>query len=158
MVRMWLAALALLIGLGLSHAADPKSSLTIDKRWEQGRKDYAQGKAGEAKSAFEELIRDYPNEADLHLFLGMAKLRLRDPPGAVLAAKRAIALNPQHVDARTFLAWVELEVRGDVDAAIREYKKIIEPHPAALACDYCRKSGCCIRKKSPRFPCAAGSW
>jgi tetratricopeptide (TPR) repeat protein len=59
----------------------------------------------------------------------MAKLRLRDPQGAVLAAKRAIALNPQHVDARTFLAWVELEVRGDVDAAIREYKKIIELHP-----------------------------
>jgi len=129
MVRTWLAVLAVLISLGLSHAADPKSSLTSDKRWEQARKDYAQGKAGEAKSEFEELLQDYPNEADLHLFLGMAKLRLRDPQGAVLSAKRAIALNPQHVDARTFLAWVELEVRGDVDAAIREYKKIIELHP-----------------------------
>ena len=30
---------------------------------------------------------------------------------------------PEHIDARTFLAWIELEVRGDVDAAIKEYRK-----------------------------------
>lgn len=129
MVRMWLAIVAVLIGLGLSDAADTRSPLPNDKRWEQARKDLAQGKAGEAKSAFEELLKEYPNEADLHLFLGMAKLRLRDPQGAVLAAKRAIAINPQHIDARTFLAWIELEVRGDADAAIGEYQKIIELHP-----------------------------
>ena len=126
---MWLAVLAVLIELGLSHAADPQSPLPSDKRWQQARTGLAQGRAGEAKSAFEELLKDYPNEADLHLFLGMAKLRLRDPRGAVVAAKRAIALNPQHIDARTFLAWIELEVRGDVDAAIGEYKKIVELHP-----------------------------
>ena len=129
MVRIWLVTLAVLIGLGLSHAADTKSSLPSDKRWEDARRDLAQGKADQAKSVFEDLLKDYPNEADLHLFLGMAKLRLRDPQGAVLAAKRAIALSPQHIDARTFLAWIELEVRGDVDAAIGEYKKIIELHP-----------------------------
>ena len=129
MVKMRLAVLAVLIGLGLSHAADNKSPLPSDTRWEQARKDLAQGKADNARSAFEELLKDYPNDADLHLFLGMAKLRLRDPQGAVLAAKRAIALNPQHIDARTFLAWIELEVRGDADAAIGEYKKIIELHP-----------------------------
>lgn len=129
MVRMWLAIVAVLIGLGLSDAADTRSPLPNDKRWEQARKDLAQGKAGEAKAAFEELLKKYPNEADLHLFLGMANLRLRDPQGAVLAAKRAIALDPRHIDARTFLAWIELEVRGNVDAAIGEYRKIIEFHP-----------------------------
>ncbi|MGE5218874.1 MAG: tetratricopeptide repeat protein, partial [Chloroflexota bacterium] len=40
-----------------------------------------------------------------------------------------IALNPRHIDARTFLAWIEMEVRGNVDAAINEYQKIIELHP-----------------------------
>ncbi|HEX9786509.1 MAG TPA: tetratricopeptide repeat protein [Candidatus Binatia bacterium] len=129
MVKMWLAVLAVLIGLGLSHAAGTDSSLPSDTRWEQARKDLAQGKAAEAKSAFEELLKDYPSEADVHLFLGMAHLRLRDPQRAVLAAKRAIALNPRHIDARTFLAWIELEVRGDADAAISEYQKIIELHP-----------------------------
>jgi tetratricopeptide (TPR) repeat protein len=129
MVKMWLAVLAVLIGLGSSHAADSKSPLTGDKRWEQARTDWAQGRAGEAKSATEELLKDYPDEADLHLFLGMAKLRLRDPQGAVLAAKRAIALDPQHIQARTFLAWVELEVRGDADAALKEYRSVIEIRP-----------------------------
>ena len=89
----------------------------------------ASGNVAAAKSAFEELLTIYPNEPDLHLFLGMAQLRLRDPQRAILAAKRAIALNPGHVDARTFLAWIELEVRGDADAAINEYQKIVELHP-----------------------------
>jgi tetratricopeptide (TPR) repeat protein len=129
MLKMWLAVLAVLIGLGLSDAADTKSSLPSDKRWEQARKDWAQGKASEAKSAVEELLKDYPNEADAHLLLGMTKLRLRDPQGAILAAKQAIALDPQHIQARTFLAWIELEVRGDADAAIREYRSVIELRP-----------------------------
>lgn len=126
---MWLAVLAVLIGLGLSHAADIQSPLPSDKRWEQARKDLAQGRAGEAKSAFEELLKEYPNEADLHLFLGMTQLRLRDPQAAVIGAKRAIALDPQHIEARTFLAWVELEVRGDADAAIKEYRSVIGLRP-----------------------------
>lgn len=126
---MWLALAAVLLGLSFSNAAEIRSSLPSDQRWEQARKDLAQGKAGEAKLAFDELLKEYPNEADLHLFLGMAKLRLRDPQGAIVSAKRAIALDPKHIDARTFLAWIELEVRGDVDAAIGEYKKIIELHP-----------------------------
>jgi tetratricopeptide (TPR) repeat protein len=129
MVTMRLAVLALLISLGLSHAADSRSPLPSDKRWEQARKDLAQGKAGEAKSAFEELVKEYPHEADLHLFLGMVQLRLRDPQAAVIAAKRAIALDPRHIEARTFLAWVELEVRGDADAAIKEYRSVIELRP-----------------------------
>jgi tetratricopeptide (TPR) repeat protein len=129
MVRMWLAVPAVLIGLGLSHAADTQSSLPSDKRWEQARNDLRLGKSAEAKATFDDLLKDYPNEADLYLFLGMAKLRLRDPQGAILSAKRAIALNPRHIDARTFLAWIELDVRGDVDAALSEYKKIVELHP-----------------------------
>jgi tetratricopeptide (TPR) repeat protein len=129
MLKMWLAVLAVLIGLGLAHAAATHPPLTGDARWEQARKDLAQGNVAAAKSAFEELLTIYPNEPDLHLFLGMAQLRLRDPQRAILAAKRAIALNPGHVDARTFLAWIELEVRGDADAAINEYQKIVELHP-----------------------------
>jgi tetratricopeptide (TPR) repeat protein len=83
----------------------------------------------EAKAAFDELLKRDPNEADLHLFQGMSLLRLRDPDGAILAAKRAIELNPNHVDARTFLAWIELEVRGNVEAAITQYQRTIELHP-----------------------------
>ncbi len=128
-VRAWLAILAVLAGIGFSSAAASDTVLLSDQRWEQARKDLAQGKAAEAKAEFESLLNRYPNEADLQLFLGMALLRLRDPRAAEAAVRKAIALNPQHVDARTFLAWIELEVRGDVDAAISEYQKIIELHP-----------------------------
>jgi tetratricopeptide (TPR) repeat protein len=129
MVRAWLAVLAILLGFGFSLAADSSSPLTNDKRWEQARKDLAQGKAGEAKAEFEQLIKQYPNEADLYLFLGMSLLRLRDPPAAVLAIKRALSINPNHIEARTLLGYVELEIRGDVDAAIKEYARVVELRP-----------------------------
>ena len=132
-MRTWLAAcavaVALFVDLGLSLAAQSNSPLASDKRWEQARKDLAQGKASEAKAAFDELLKQYPNEADLQLFLGMALLRLRDPQAAVLAIKKSIAIDPNHVEARTLLGYVELEIRGDVDAAIREYQNVIELKP-----------------------------
>lgn len=133
MAHKWLAgltaALAIALAITFTLAAEFSAPFANDKRWEQARKDLAQGKAAEAKAAFEELLRRYPNDADLHLFLGMSLLRLRDPQGAILSIKRAIAINGDHVDARTLLGYVELEVRGDVAAAIQEYRKVIELRP-----------------------------
>jgi tetratricopeptide (TPR) repeat protein len=133
MAHKWLAvltaALAVAAAIKFSLAAEFSAPFANDKRWEQARKDLAQGKAAEAKFTFEELLRQYPNDADLHLFLGMSLLRLRDPQAAVLSIKRAIAINGNHVDARTLLGYVELEVRGDVAAAINEYRKVIELRP-----------------------------
>jgi Flp pilus assembly protein TadD len=133
MAHKWLAgltaALAIALAITFTLAAEFSAPFANDKRWEQARKDLAQGKAAEAKAAFEELLRRYPNDADLHLFLGMSLLRLRDPQGAILSIKRAIAINGDHVDARTLLGYVELEVRGDVGAAIQEYRKVIELRP-----------------------------
>ena len=132
-MRTWLTACAVAVALclefGVSLAAQSNSPLVSDKRWEQARKDLAQGKASEAKAAFDELLKQYPNEADLQLFLGMALLRLRDPQAAVLAIKKSIAIDPNHVEARTLLGYVELEIRGDVNAAIREYQNVIELKP-----------------------------
>ncbi len=64
MVRMWLAILALLIGFGLSYAADTQSPLPRDKRWEQARNDLRQGKPAEAKAAFEDLLKDFGEDPD----------------------------------------------------------------------------------------------
>jgi len=134
-VTIWRTVLAVAITValssapGLSFSAQSNSNCTNDKRWEQPCNDLRQGKAAEAKAGFEELIRQYPNEADLYVFLGLTQLRLRDPQGAVLSIKRAIGLNPNHVDARTLLGYVELEIRGDTAAAISEYRKVIELRP-----------------------------
>jgi tetratricopeptide (TPR) repeat protein len=133
MAHKWLAlltaALAFALALSFSLAAEFTAPFAKDQRWEQARKDLAQGRAAEAKAGFEELLRQYPNDADLHLFLGMSLLRLRDPQAAILSIKRAIAINGAHVDARTLLGYVELEVRGDIPAAIKEYRKVIELRP-----------------------------
>lgn len=121
---------AILLWGGISCALESGSPpLLTDKRWEQARKDLAQGKAGAARAAFDELLKQYPNEADLHLFLGISLLRLRDPQAALLAIKKAIGVDPNHVEARTLLGYVELEVRGDVNAALREYQKVVELRP-----------------------------
>lgn len=133
MAHKWLvlltAALAIAAAIPFSLAAEISAPFANDKRWDQARKDLAQGKAAEARTAFEELLRQYPSDADLHLFHGMSLLRLRDPQTAILSIKRAIGINAKHVDARTLLGYVELEIRGDIAAAIKEYRKVIELRP-----------------------------
>lgn len=130
MFRGWLAVLAVLAGFGLSYAADSTGSLLAnEKQWEEARKSLAEGKAAEAKAAFETLLTRYPGEPDLHLFLGIALLRLRDPEAAEDATKKAIALDPNHVEARTLLGWIESEIHGDLDAAVEQYSKVVELRP-----------------------------
>src|SRR5438093_10979420 len=128
MVRGWLAVLAVLVGIGVSFA-DSGSPLSNEKRWEEARKFLAEGKPAEAKAAFEELLSKYPQEADLHLFLGITLLRLREPQAAEAAVKRALAVDPNHVEARTLLSWIYSEIHGDFDSAIEEYTKVLELRP-----------------------------
>jgi Flp pilus assembly protein TadD len=128
MLRAWLVALAIL-GISLSCIPDGGASLTQEARWDEARKLLAEGQAAAAKTAFEELLAKYPTEPDLHLFLGISQLRLRNPDGAVLSIKRAIELNPNHIEARTLLGWFELEIRGNVDGAIQQYAKVVELKP-----------------------------
>jgi Tfp pilus assembly protein PilF len=121
--------LAVLVGIGFSFAADSPSPLPNDKRWQEARQFLMDGRAGEARSALEDLVRQYPNEPDAHLFLGIALLRLRDPQAAELNIRRALALRPDHVEARTLLGWIQLEIRGDLDAAVKEYSEVVRVRP-----------------------------
>src|SRR5262245_63758583 len=72
MLRCWLALLAVLAGIGFSFAADQSSPLSKDERWQEARKSLAEGRAAEAKATFEELLQQYPEDADLQLFLGIS--------------------------------------------------------------------------------------
>ena len=129
MLGGWLALVAVLAGIGSSFAADSRSFLSDEKLWQEGRKFLAEGKAAEAKATFEELLKEYPQEADLHLFLGISLLRLREPQAAEAAVRKALSLNPNHVEARTLLGWMDSEIRGDFEAAVREYSKVVELRP-----------------------------
>jgi tetratricopeptide (TPR) repeat protein len=131
MRRGWLAALAL-VAMGLSFIVPAPvawASLARDPRWDEARRLLAGGQAAAAKTAFEELLRQFPDKPDLHLFLGISELRLRNPDGAATAIKRALSLDPDHVEARTLLGWYELEIRGNADGAIEQYAKVVELKP-----------------------------
>jgi Tfp pilus assembly protein PilF len=129
MLRGGLALLAVLVGACFVFASEPNFSGHKQKQWEAAQKYLAEGKVAEAKATLETLLVEYPNEPDLHLFLGITLLRSREPQAAEASIKRAIALNPGHAEARTLLGWIDSEIRGDFDAAIREYQKVVELRP-----------------------------
>ena len=129
MLRGALALLAVLVGAGFVFASEPHFSGQKQKQWAAAQNYLAEGKIAEAKAAFQKLLVEHPDEPDLHVFLGITLLRSRDPESAEVAIKRAIALEPGHAEARTLLGWIESEIQGDFDAAIREYQKVVELRP-----------------------------
>lgn len=126
--RDLLFAGALVMGLSFAYGQG-SASLLEESRWEEGKRYLAEGKAGEAKRAFADLLKSYPKEPDLHLFLGIASLRLRDTEAAEVHIRRALGLVPDHIEARTLLGWLRLEVHGDYASAIEEYSRVVQLRP-----------------------------
>jgi Flp pilus assembly protein TadD len=129
MGRTWFRFLAVLTVISLSSTAYGGSALEQEARWLEARRQLTAGNASAAKAALDELLAQYPSQPDVHLFLGIAQLRLRNPDAAVVAINRAINLDPKHIEARTLLGWIELEIRGDIDGAIEQYAKAVELKP-----------------------------
>ena len=129
MLRGWLVGVAVLVGVVFSFAGNAHSSLAQDNRWEEARKSLAEGKANDAKAALDALIAKYPEESDLYFVLGLAELRLRQPREAERAVRKALVLDPSHAQARTLLGWIELEVLGNFEAAIKEYSAVVAVRP-----------------------------
>ncbi|HWP56429.1 MAG TPA: tetratricopeptide repeat protein [Candidatus Acidoferrales bacterium] len=123
---LFAAALALALGFVYRPAA---AGLGAEPSWEEARALLKQGKPGEAKAAFESLVRKYRDEPDLYLFLALTELRLRNPQAAETQVRRALKLAPEHAEARTLLGWIELEVHHDYDAAIAEYSRVVQLRP-----------------------------
>ncbi len=119
-----------LLGIAFSVAyGQVTSSLPKESRWEQGKQYLAEGKAREAKVIFADLAQRYPKEPDLHLLLAIASLRLREAEAAELHIRQALAIAPNHAEARTLLGWIDLEVRRDYDAAVQEYARVAALKP-----------------------------
>ena len=123
------AALLGLLWLGVSFAYGAELALDREPNWELGRKALAEGKAEQAKDLLSDLAGKYPREPDLHLFLALASLRLRDPKSAEIEIEKALAIDPDHVEARTLRGWIELEVKRDYPAAVADYAKVVALKP-----------------------------
>ncbi|MBI2210584.1 MAG: tetratricopeptide repeat protein [Deltaproteobacteria bacterium] len=130
MLRAWGWCLTGLLGIVFSVACgQAASSLPEESRWGQAKQYVAEGKAREAKAVLEDLAKRYPKEADLHLLLAIASLRLREAQAAELYVRQALAIAPNHAEARTLLGWIDLEIRRDYDAAVQEYARVVELKP-----------------------------
>ena len=129
MLRGWLALLAVLTAAGVCFSADSVAPVAKEEQWGEAREFLAQGKAAEAKNALEPLLAKYPHDPDLHYALALVSLRLRDPNAAERFISQTLTLNPEHVQARTLLGWIDLEIHGNADAAIKEYSKVVALRP-----------------------------
>lgn len=130
MLRSWVMCLAGILGIALALAyGKENSSLLKDGQWQRGKRYLAEGRAGEAKEVLESLVEKYPKEPDLHLFLAISLLKLRDVQAAELAVRRALSLEPDHLEARTLLGWINLEVRRDYASAIEQYASVVALSP-----------------------------
>ena len=130
MLRAWGLCLTGLLGIAFSVAyGQAASSLSEESQWQQGKRYLAEGKAREAKVVLADLAKRYPKEADLHLLLAIASLRLREAQAAELYVRQALAIAPDHAEARTLLGWIDLEIRRDYDAAVQEYSRVAELKP-----------------------------
>ncbi len=123
------AVLLGILGLGVPLAYGGESALVGEPQWEQGRKYIAEGKNREAKDILTSLAKKYPKEPDVYLFLAIAALRLRDPGAAEIDVRKALGLDPNHVEARTLLGWIELEVKRDYPAAVANYASVADLKP-----------------------------
>ena len=129
MIKYWALPLAgAFIGVLLVYGHGV-TALLEERRWERGKRYLAEGRAREAKRAFESLLEEYPKEPDLHIFFAVASLRLGDVQPAELHIKRALSLFPEHVEAMTLLGWLHLEVHRDYPAAIEAYTRVTELRP-----------------------------
>lgn len=130
MLRAWGLCLTGFLGIAISLAyGQTGSMLPKERQWEQGKKYLAEGKAKEARGAFENLLKRFPKEPDLYLLLGVSSLRLRDVQAAEVYIRQALALAPDHAEARTLLGWIALEVRRDYASAVEEYGRVVELRP-----------------------------
>ena len=117
----------ILMGLSITYAAS--GSLLEESSWRQGKDYLAAGKVREATEVFQGLLKRYPLEPDLHLMYAMASLKLGDTTRAEIHARKALEIAPGHVDAWTFIGWLNLEVRKDFSAATEAYERVVRLVP-----------------------------
>ncbi len=123
----WSFSIAILfMGLSLAHGA---SRFEEDSLWKQGKRDLSEGEAKSARESLETLLKKYPAQPDLHLVLAVTSLKLGDAGQAEVHIRRALQLAPDHVEARTLLGWLSLEVHKDFPAAIEAYRKVVQLRP-----------------------------
>jgi YaiO family outer membrane protein len=113
---------------GVSLLAPPAWSRTAGELYRDGVVARQEGRFSAAVSMFEEALRLQPENADIHLQLGYARLAEGDLAGAEKSFARTLEIAPGYEDARLGLAHVAFR-RGDSGGARRLVAHILRVQP-----------------------------
>jgi tetratricopeptide (TPR) repeat protein len=91
-----------------------------------------QGRSPEAIHRLRDLLIQFPQNAGLHLLLGVAYFSVKDIDHAEASVKQAIALNAKTLDAYTLLADIDL-ARGDTESGKHHLQQAIDANPRVVS-------------------------
>jgi tetratricopeptide (TPR) repeat protein len=86
------------------------------------------GRFEEAAKLYEQILAAHPEEAGLHMNLGMARAMAGQPRAALPALERAAQLDPSLLPAQLFLGTVHLDL-GEPERAIAPLEKVVAKQP-----------------------------
>ncbi len=119
----WLCSL-LVAGTPADSAAQPANATATKAQADKAGEALQAGRFPEAISILEDLVRQMPSDAGLHLNLGMALTMSGQPARAVPVLERALALQPDMLPGNLFLGLAHLEA-GAPDKAVAPLEKVI---------------------------------
>ena len=112
----------------LVNALREKDKHDLMGRFFDGRIKLAHAKSDEALTVLQGVIKDNPQFAGAHYYLGMAYLQKQQLPQAKAAIADAVKFNPQLGEARTALGQIHLS-EGSVDLALEQAQAAIQLNP-----------------------------
>ncbi len=112
----------------LVNALRDKDKHDLMGRFFDARLKLAHAKPDEALTLLQAVLKDSPQFAGAHHFLGIAYLQKQQLPQAKAAIADAVKFNPQLSDARTALAQIHL-AEGSVDLALEQAQAAIQINP-----------------------------
>ncbi|MBS0151317.1 MAG: tetratricopeptide repeat protein [Nitrospira sp.] len=112
----------------LVNALRDKDKHDLMGRFFEARLKLAQAKSDEALTLLQAILKDNPQFAGAHHFLGIAYLQKQQLPQAKAAIADAVKFNPQLGDARTALAQIYL-AEGSADLALEQAQAAIQINP-----------------------------
>jgi len=102
--------------------------ITESRVYQAARDRMSTGNFREARVAYEDLLKTYPGNPLLWMDLGNIRFRMEDTEGAIEALERAVALNPEYVDALRALGKVAASA-GRIDVSQRSLGRLRKLFP-----------------------------
>jgi tetratricopeptide (TPR) repeat protein len=106
---------------------------------------FKRGRAGEALTMYDGVVKDYPDAQEAWFALGQALYRVRDFASAERTMQKTVELAPGFAEAHNYLGLARLE-QGKLELAAASFRKATELKPD-FALAYSNLGRCLLRRK-----------